>query len=319
MPMFPRPVSPFALMHRRRRHHGQGDQLRLTILVSTQRQRGRWITAGLATLALVVTACSGSSHSGANGGAAAQATTTTAAALQPLEQPASRCGTAATKATLVRFQAADGTSLDGVLVGSGPAGVVLAHQYPSDLCGFWPFADYLAKRGLRAFAIDLRCFGRSACPEGDARGRVVDDIAAAAAELRRRGTTRVALVGASMGGAAVLIAGTRVQPPVAAVVSLSGEADPTNLVGGIPLHAGTAVKQLTVPTMFVVATNDTYASVADTREMYQAVKSGGKRLEVLSGSFDGLHGWQLLTDPASGQLGSVAAKVAAFLTAHTRG
>ena len=51
-------------------------------------------------------------------------------------------------------QAADGTSLDGVLVGSGPAGVVLVHQYPSDLCGFWPFADYLAKRGLRAFAIE---------------------------------------------------------------------------------------------------------------------------------------------------------------------
>ncbi|HET7518399.1 MAG TPA: hypothetical protein VFN05_12020 [Actinomycetes bacterium] len=69
-------------------------------------------------------------------------------------------------------------------MGSGPAGVVLAHQYPSDLCGFWPFADYLAKRGLRAFAIDLRSFGRSACPEGEARGRVVDDLDAAVAELR---------------------------------------------------------------------------------------------------------------------------------------
>jgi alpha-beta hydrolase superfamily lysophospholipase len=70
------------------------------------------------------------------------------------------------------------------LVGRGPVGVVLAHQYPSDLCGFWPFATYLAKRGLRAFAIDLRCFGRSACPEGEAKGRVVDDLGAAAAEAR---------------------------------------------------------------------------------------------------------------------------------------
>ena len=33
---------------------------------------------------------------------------------------------------------ADGTQLDGVLVGSGPAGVVLLHQHPGDLCGFWP-------------------------------------------------------------------------------------------------------------------------------------------------------------------------------------
>jgi hypothetical protein len=44
--------------------------------------------------------------------------------------------------------------------------------------------------------------------------------------------------------------------PVAAVVSLSGETDPTSLVGGIPLNGGAAVKQLTVATMLVVATND---------------------------------------------------------------
>lgn len=286
---------------------------------SNQRRRGRWITAGLAILALVATACSGTSDSGSNGGAAAQATTTSAVALQPLEQPATRCGTATTKATLVRFQAADATSLNGVLVGTGPAGVVLVHQYPSDLCDFWPFADYLARRGLRAFAIDLRCFGRSACPEGEAKDRVVDDVDAAAAELRRRGVTSVALVGASMGGSAVLIAGTRVKPPVVAVVSLSGEPDPTNLVGGIPLNAGAAIAQLTVPTMFVVATNDRYASVQETRTMYRAVKTDAKRLEVLSGDFDGLHGWQLLRNPATGEeFGPVAAKVAAFVTAHSR-
>jgi pimeloyl-ACP methyl ester carboxylesterase len=52
-------------------------------------------------------------------------------------------------------------------------------------------------RGLRAFAIDLRCFGFSACPGGEAKGRVVDDIAAAVAELRRHGASRVVLVGAA--------------------------------------------------------------------------------------------------------------------------
>jgi dienelactone hydrolase len=285
-----------------------------------RRRQARRITVGLTILALLVAACSGTSSSGSNGDGPAQATTTTAVVLQPLEQPSSRCGTATTEATLVRFQAADGTSLNGVLVGRGPAGIVLAHQYPSDLCGFWPFATYLAKRGLRAFAIDLRCFGRSACPEGEAKGRVVGDLDAAAAELRRRGVTRVALVGASMGGSAVLIAGTRVKPPVAAVVSLSGEADPTNLVGGIPLNAGAVMGQLRVPTMFVVATNDRYASVQETRTMYQAVKSDAKRLEVLSGDFDGGHGWALLKNPATGEeFGPVAAKVTAFLTAHTRG
>jgi hypothetical protein len=60
--------------------------------------------------------------------------------------------------------------------------------------------------------------------------------------------------------------------------ALSGEPDPTNLVGGIPLNAGAAVDQLRVPTMFVVATNDNYASVVETRAMYRAVKSDAKRL-----------------------------------------
>jgi pimeloyl-ACP methyl ester carboxylesterase len=205
------------------------------------------------------------------------------------------------------------------MVGGGTVGVVLVHEYPADLCGFWPFTDYLGRRGLRAFAIDLRCFGLSACPQGDARGRVVDDVAAAVAELRRRGVTRVALVGASMGGSAVLIAGTRVRPPVAAVVELSGETDPTSLVGGIPLDAGAAVGRLAVPSMFVVATNDRYAPVEETRAMYRAAKARDKRLEVLSGPFDGVHGWQLLNDAASGKPTSVAAKVAAFITAHTAG
>jgi hypothetical protein len=49
---------------------------------------------------------------------------------------------------------------------SAPArsGVVLAHEYDNDLCGACPFANYPAKRGLRVFAVDVRCFGRSACP-----------------------------------------------------------------------------------------------------------------------------------------------------------
>lgn len=282
------------------------------------RPRRRRLVAGLPVVALLLAACSGTSGSDGAEAPGGTPTNASAGARLPLEQPRTRCRGPATEATLVRFASADGTSLDGVLVGDGPAGVVLVHQYPADLCGSWPVADYLAKRGLRAFAIDLRCFGLSDCPGDDASGRVIDDVAAAVAELRRRGVTTVALVGASMGGAAVLIAGTRVQPPVAAVVSLSGEADPTDLVGGIPLNAGAAVGQLTVPTMFIVATNDSTTSVEETRAMHRAVKSGDKRLSVLSGQFDGQHGWQLLYDPTEGKPTSVAADVAAFLTTHTR-
>ena len=84
-----------------------------------------------------------------------------------------------------------------MLVGSGPAGVVLLHQHPADLCGFWPYTVYLSKRGLQALAIDLRCYGESACPQADdAKSRVVDDVAGAVTALRAHGAKRIALVGA---------------------------------------------------------------------------------------------------------------------------
>jgi len=282
------------------------------------------LAATMVAAVALLSACSASSSGTATSSATApppsQATTTTQEALKPLVQPSSRCGGPNLKATLVRFKASDGTSLDGVMVGSGTAGVVLVHEYPADLCGFWPFAAYLSRHGMRAFAIDLRCFGLSACPGGDNRTRVLDDVAAAVAELHRRGATRVALAGASMGAAAVLIAATRIRPPVAAVAELSGEADPTNLVGGIPLDAGAVVNRLDVPAMFVVATNDRYAPVDETRAMYQAAKTHDKQLQVLSGPYDTEHGWDYLTSDATGEhFTQVAAKVAAFLSAHTRG
>jgi dienelactone hydrolase len=305
--------------------------------VETHRRRGRWITGSVAVIALAVAGCSSSSGSGAGGSAATTSSAPTPATtssaptpvtatsakpvtllrpLKALKQPSARCGAPHTKATLVRFHAADGTGLDGVMVGSGSVGVVLAHEYDNDLCGAWPFANYLAKRGYRVLAIDMRCFGRSACPQGDAAGRVVDDLLAAVAELRHRGVRKVALVGSSMGGSAALIAATRVQPPVDAVVELSGEANPTSLIH-IPLNAQAAVQQLTVPAMFVVANLDQYTTVEETRAMYQADKTADKRLLLLPSQYDGFHGWQVLTE-ASGAFSPTATKITAFITAHTR-
>src|SRR5919198_610654 len=110
------------------------------------RTRGRWIIAGATVMALLAASCAGTSGSSASGGAAttssAPAPVVTTEAPKPLKQPGARCGAPRTKATLVRFEAADGTSLDGVMVGSGTTGVVLAHEYLADLCGAWPFADY---------------------------------------------------------------------------------------------------------------------------------------------------------------------------------
>jgi pimeloyl-ACP methyl ester carboxylesterase len=242
------------------------------------------------------------------------ATATTAA---PRSAVSARCGPPDAAASLVRFRATDGTQLDGALVGSGPTGVVLLHQYPNNLCGFWPYAVYLGGKGLRVLDIDLRCFGESACP-ADAKGGVVDDVAGAVAELKRRGASSVALVGASAGASTALVAGSRLGSKVSSVVSLSGERDLTIIMGATgPADAVPLVRRLTSPTLFVVATGDRVATVEETRAMFAATRSRDKHLEVLQGPYAGEHGWDLLTTAAGGQSWSpVAARVAAFIKAH---
>lgn len=160
----------------------------------------------------------------------------------------------------------------------------MTHECDNDLCGARPFANYRVKRGLRVFAVDVRCFGRSVCPEGDAAGRVVDDLVAAVGELREtwgnQGGARRRFDG-RFGGA------DRRQASRASSrrgSELSGQAKPTSLLR-IPLNGRGAVQQLTVPTMFVVANYDQEASVDETRVMYQANKATDERLMLLSGQF----------------------------------
>jgi dienelactone hydrolase len=284
---------------------------------------GRWQRrcCGLAVAAaLLAVGCSGNSNIGRqatrSAGQAATATT-----LADLPQPSGRCGAPNVKATLLRFPAADGTKLDGVLVGSGPAGVVLLHQYRADLCGFWPYAVYLSKRGLQALAIDLRCDGESACPQADdARSGVVDDVAGAVAVLRAHGAKRIALVGASMGASTALLAGAALRPPVAAVVSLStGKFDLSTILGGSrPLDTYSAAKRLSVAVLFAVARDDPNVPIQQVQALYRMAKSRDRQLDILGGSATGLHGWDLLGAANRAGFTPVAAKVAGFVSAHTR-
>ena len=92
--------------------------------------------------------------------------------------------------------------------------------------------------------------------------RVVD-VAGAVAAIRAHGATRVALVGASLGGTTALLAGAARRPPGAAVVSLStGKFDLATLLGGsTPLD--TTVRPATeLPVLFAVARNDQGVPVA---------------------------------------------------------
>src|SRR5690349_18950079 len=95
-----------------------------------------------------------------------------------LEQPSERCGAPDKPAKLVRLRTSDGLTLDGVSVGDGDLGVVLLHEYPADLCGWWAYANYLADRGMRALAIDMRCLGDSECGDRGKAGAIADVRAA---------------------------------------------------------------------------------------------------------------------------------------------
>jgi pimeloyl-ACP methyl ester carboxylesterase len=270
----------------------------------TPRRRIALIATAL-TVSLLGAACSG-------GSSPDQATATTTAPAPSLPRAATRCGLPDAEAKSLWFAARDGVQIDGAMVGSGPSGVVLAHQSQSDLCGFWPFAVFLSRHGMRVLDIDLRCNGLATCPDGEAADHLADDVAGAVAELRRQGATSVALVGASMGGTASLVAGATTQPPVGAVVSLSG---PANYQG---VDAASAVTQLVRPVLYVIARGDVSVTVDEVQSLYRATKATDKRLLLLEQArYSGMHGWDLLTDAAF-DWSPIADQVADFLERHAR-
>jgi pimeloyl-ACP methyl ester carboxylesterase len=254
----------------------------------------------LSAVLVVVAGCGGDSHP------AARAQATPAPTTAPASAAGRRCGDADVGAHAIRFRTSDGVALSGALVGSGPVGAVLIHEYPRDLCGWWPYARYLARHGVRALLFDLRCFGESGCPGG--RGHAVADVDAAMAELRRRGARRVALVGASMGGAIAVVAAARLHP--AAVVDLSGERDTSGLTPGIDADAGAAARGVTAPALFAVARGDRYVPVADMRAVARRVRSTTRRVIVLPAGAG--HGWDLMFGTAT-EWSPLAATVTAFI------
>ena len=199
------------------------------------------------------------------------------------------CVSRAERFSALRFFAADDTPLAGVVLGSGPRAVVLAHGSGGDLCSWVPHARRLAAAGYRVLAYDSRS------------GLRVDlDVAAAVAALRRTGSDHVVVMGSSLGAAGALIGAASLASPPAAVVSLSAPA----AYG--PLRALPATRRLHAPVFFAASAEDE-PFVSDARAFYAASVSSERRLEILPGA---AHGEQMLEDPA------FRARVTAFIAAH---
>jgi pimeloyl-ACP methyl ester carboxylesterase len=171
---------------------------------------------------------------------------------------------------MVRFPTSDGIQLQGAIVGRGPVGVVLVHQSNGTICQWLPFARRLGRRYM-AMPIDLRGHGRSPTGPDATFDRYDIDVVAAVAALRARGAQRVFIVGASLGGTAVLVAASETH--VDGVVDLSGPAQYP------PLDATAAMAHLTAPALFMAGAGDT-DFVNDTRSLYAAAATSDKRLRV---------------------------------------
>jgi len=103
------------------------------------------------------------------------------------------CASRSERSAALRFFAID-TQLLGVVLGSGPRGIVLAHGSNGDFCEWLPYARELAAGGYRVLAYTSRS------------GLRVDlDMAAAIEALRRTGSEHVVAMGSSAGAIAALI------------------------------------------------------------------------------------------------------------------
>ena len=81
---------------------------------------------------------------------------------------------------------------------------ILLHMYASDQSSWFDFATLLGERGIDALTLDFRGYGSSGGEQDPSTA--ADDVRAALAFARARGFERVALIGASMGGTAALVA-----------------------------------------------------------------------------------------------------------------
>jgi alpha-beta hydrolase superfamily lysophospholipase len=191
---------------------------------------------------------------------------------------------------VLRFTASDRVRLIGVVFGTGPRGVVLAHQGDSDLCIWVPYARTLAARGYRVLVFDHRGDGSSGRAGSSKRKDRVDyDVLGAIQALRSRGVTSIVLGGGSLGAAAVLSAAARATPPVNGVISLSSPSQYERI------DVLKAVRALQAPALFV-ATEEDYPFIDDAHDLYEACASPEKTLRIFPG-FE--HGVWMLRDPGA--------------------
>lgn len=180
-------------------------------------------------------------------------------------------------------------ALDARIFGSGPTGVILAHQRPADQTSWFPFAAQLAATGnYTVLTFNFRGFGESTGEK--AFDRIDTDLMAAYVYMRDTlRITRIFLIGASIGGTASLVVAARV--PVAGVVSISAPAQFESL------NAVETIGQIRGPKLFISSQRDVPAERSQ-RELFDAATEP-KDQQLYQGD---AHGTDLFAGPYGPEL-----------------
>jgi pimeloyl-ACP methyl ester carboxylesterase len=256
---------------------------------------------------------------------------------RPATETASGETTAASERTdyeRVRFKARDGVELVGRLWDDGNAGVVLAHGFSEGVAqdGWLPFAPVLADRGYSVLTFDFRGFcDNEGCSEGDMElGKNWLDALAAVRFMEERGVRKIFLVGASMGGLAVLRAARMPGTDLAGVVSLATPQFPARYyIEEPPANDVTParLRQIDEPKLFVAGTDDVQLPgsaplrpgiarvqfAEDARRMFAAADEP-KQLVLVDSS---LHSSDLITTAPDDVVRKTRAHIFRFLEANS--
>jgi pimeloyl-ACP methyl ester carboxylesterase len=207
---------------------------------------------------------------------------------------AAACGGDGPKADLsnsrpVSFESSDGVALEGRLFGDGTTAVVLSHMRPADQRSWFAFANRLADQGYLVLTYDFRGTcpgGEGGCSQGERDiAAIWQDVLGAEDFVRSQGATKVALVGASMGGTASLVAAGQEGNDVEAVITLSAPESIEGLVVDAPLLQREQANKL-----FIAGVGDTEA--AGSAEHLYDIAPPPKRVEIVPADD---HGTDLLT------------------------
>jgi len=246
-------------------------------------------------------ACDGDGEPGPGPPPTSQSSLSPSASLPPVGVD---CRDLATQGLTQRLTNAAGLTIAAVEYGSGPMGVVLAHQSDASMCQWLPYAMRLAEEGYRVVAFDFAGYGASSATESKT---YLDDIQTAVSYLRDRGTSRVVVIGASMGATMSVVAAAAITPPLDGLIAVS----PPRTFDGV--NAERAAVELQTPALYIAGDDDgDYEVYAG--EINQATPEPLRDLLVVDSPEHGVE----LVEASTLAGAEVRAGIDAFLAEHLR-